>query len=84
MSKTKFDTGHVERFRASGLPLTRYCREQGINASALQYHLAKTRRAAEPDGTKFVCIASPVKPEWFTLTLGSNGFRIRLNVDLAL
>ena len=29
---------------------------------------------------KFVCVASPIKQEWVTLTLGSAG--LRLNVDL--
>jgi len=82
MNKSKFDLGHLERFRSSGLSLTGYCKEQGIRISALQYHLAKGRRVGEQAGAKLVRVTLPPKPEWLAITFGADGFRIRLNVDL--
>jgi hypothetical protein len=84
MSKLKFDGTHIERYRTSGLSLSTYCREHDIKMSALQYHLAKELRQNFEPAVKFVPVSLPAKAEWFLLQIGSDGLRLKCNIDFRL
>lgn len=81
MSKTEFDTIHLERYKVSGLSLAAYCRQHGINTWVLQYHLAKERDRDKIAPSDFIRITPKLTADWLTVQFGQSGLRIKLHLD---
>jgi hypothetical protein len=84
MNRMKFDTSHLDRYRASGLTQAAYCQAHGVKPATLAYWLSKRKN----ESLAFVEVSGVTKQRpvdsFFSLSFGADGFRIKLHLDLTL
>ena len=82
--KRVFWSGHVERWRESGLSRTKYCKQNDLNLSQLVYWLQKSETAAsEPKPIAFVRV-NTVEDGKESAGISNSHFRLQLDDSLFL
>lgn len=67
----------IEGWRASGLPLKKFCRERGVPARTVRYWLRP--RTEDPAPTQFVDVDVVDSRLWaFAVTLSGSGHRVEV------